>query len=145
LYDAGARVRLIHRRDELRACEKNKEELSSKQIEVLWNCELREVKGKDEIEEIVVYNNKTGEAFSTRADEVFIFIGSVLNLDFIHNLGIDMDGSRGIVDRDMKTSVDGVYAAGDITGVLKRIPEAIGEGHLAVYSIFKYLRNPYWG
>ena len=119
--------------------------MSSKQIEVLWNCELREVKGKDEIEEIVVYNNKTGEAFSTRADEVFIFIGSVLNLDFIHNLGIDMDGSRGIVDRDMKTSVDGVYAAGDITGVLKRIPEAIGEGHLAVYSIFKYLRNPYWG
>ena len=45
----------------------------------------------------------------------------------------------------MKTSVDGLYAAGDITGILKRIPEAIGEGHLAVYSIFKYIRKPYWG
>ena len=44
----------------------------------------------------------------------------------------------------MKTSIEGIFAAGDITGKLLSIPEAIGEGHMAVYSAFKYLRNPYW-
>lgn len=144
LKGCGADVTLIHRRDELRASEKNKEEIKRSGIEILWNTELKEVIGDDKIEKVLLYNNKSGAVSQKKVSDVFIFIGSVLNTDFIKNLGIKMEENKVLVDRDMKTSVDGVYAAGDITGILKRIPEAIGEGHLAVYSIFKYLRQPYW-
>jgi len=68
----------------------------------------------------------------------------VLDLDFIKRIGVRIEGNRIPVDEEMRTNIEGVYAAGDITGRLNRLPEAIGEGHFAVYSIFKYLKKPYW-
>ncbi len=133
-------VFLAHRRDQLRAINKNQEELKKSNVKILWNTELKCIADR----KVKVWNNKTGETKELDVDEVFIFIGSIPKLDFIKNLGIKMEGNHIIVNSSMQTSLQGVYAAGDITGKLKRIPEAIGEGHLAVYSIYKYLRNPYW-
>lgn len=145
LNRAGAKVILIHRRDEFRAMEKNQEELKKTRVKVLFNTELKRIIGNRKISRVEIFNNKTKKSEFLKVDEVFIFIGSVLDAHLFKNLKLRMKGEHIVVDNDMKTNVEGVFAAGDITGRLKRIPEAIGEGHLAIYSIYKYLKHPYWG
>jgi thioredoxin reductase (NADPH) len=49
-----------------------------------------------------------------------------------------------ITDSDMRTNIEGVFAAGDVVGKWIRIPQAIGEGGLAGLNAFKYVKNPYW-
>jgi thioredoxin reductase (NADPH) len=144
LERANAKVYLAHRRDQFRAMEKTQEEVKRSKIKILWNTELKEIFGKKGIEKVKLINNKTNEERYLGVEEVFIFIGSVFEIGFLNDLGIRMESGKIPVDEEMRTNVEGVFAAGDITGKLKRIPEAIGEGHLAVYSIYKYLKKPYW-
>lgn len=135
-----AKVYLAHRRDQFRAMEKTQEEVKHSKIKILFNTELREISGK----KAKIINNKTKQESTLDADNVIICIGSVFSLDFLKPIGVKIQEEKIPVDEGMKTNIEGFYAAGDITGRLKRIPEAIGEGHLAVYSIFKYLKKPYW-
>ncbi|NIO22513.1 MAG: FAD-dependent oxidoreductase [Candidatus Aenigmarchaeota archaeon] len=144
LSRAGAKVWLVHRRDKFRAMEKNQEELKKSKAKVLFNTELKKIFGTKEIKKVTIFNNKTKREDSLEVDEVFIFIGSVFDVELFKKLGVRMEGQKVPVDSEMRTNVEGVFAAGDITGRLKRIPEAIGEGHLAVYTIYKYLKRPYW-
>ncbi len=144
LSRSGAKVWLAHRRDKFRAMEKNHEDLKKTKAKILFNTELKEILGKRKIRKVKLANNKTNRESWLEVDEVFIFIGSVLDFELFEKLGVRMKKGYIVVDEEMRTNVEGVFAAGDITGRLKRIPEAIGEGHLAVYSIYKYLKRPYW-
>jgi len=144
LDKVGANVTLIHRKEEFRATLKNQEEIKKSKVNVILNTELKEIFGKENIEKVKLVNNKTNEEQFMHFDYVIICIGSVFSFDSIKDLGVKIEGEKIIVDDEMKTNVEGFYAAGDVTGRLKRIPEAIGEGHLAIYSIFKYLKKPYW-
>jgi thioredoxin reductase (NADPH) len=140
LNKAGAKVYLAHRKDQFRAMNKTQEEVKCSKINILFSTELKEIRGK----KAKLINNKTNEYSTLEIDNIVICIGSVFSLDFLKPLGVKTKGDCIPVDECMKTNVEGFYAAGDITGRLKRIPEAIGEGHLAIYSIFKYLKKPYW-
>lgn len=144
LSKAGAKIWLAHRRDKFRAMEKNQEELEKSKAKILFNTELKKIFGVRKIRKVTLLNNKTNKESSLDVDEVFIFIGSVFDVELFKGLGIRMKGDKVRVDDEMRTNVEGVFAAGDVTGRLKRIPEAIGEGHLAVYSIYKYIKHPYW-
>jgi len=144
LSRAGAKVWIAHRRNEFRAMEKNQEDLKKSGAKTLFNSELKKISGTREVRKVTILNNKTNKESPLEVDEVFVFIGSVFDVELFRKLGIRMKGQSVVVDNEMRTNVEGVLAAGDITGRLKRIPEAIGEGHLAVYTIYKYLRNPYW-
>jgi thioredoxin reductase (NADPH) len=140
----GAKVYLAHRKDEFRAMNKTQEEIKRSKVEILSNTELREITGKRKIDKVRLLDNKTNKERVFEVDNVVICIGSVFSLDLLRGTGVKMESDKIPVNEEMKTNVEGLYAAGDITGRLKRIPEAIGEGHLAVYSIFKYLKKPYW-
>lgn len=144
LCDAGAHVYLAHRKDQFRGMEKVQEKVKCSKVKILYNTELGGVKGKGKIKEVEFLNNKTNKTSSLKVDNVVICIGSVFGLDFIKKLGVKVKGETIPANGNMETNVEGFYVAGDVTGRLKRIPEAIGEGHMAVYSIFKYLRKPYW-
>jgi len=144
LSRAGARVWIAHRKDEFRAMEKNQEDLKKSKAKVLFSTELKRIVGNRKISKVELANNKTGKSDFLKIDEVFIFIGSVFDVELFKKLGVRMKNGSVKVDDEMKTNVEGIFAAGDITGRLKRIPEAIGEGHLAVYSIYKYIKHPYW-
>jgi thioredoxin reductase len=144
LSKAGAKVWLAHRRGEFRAMEKNQEELKKSKAKILFSTELKRITGNRKISKAEILNNKTGKCDSLKVDEVFIFIGNVFDAELFKRLKVKMKGERVLVDDQMRTNVEGVFAAGDITGRLKRIPEAIGEGHLAVYTIYKYIKHPYW-
>ncbi len=138
------KVYIAHRKDKFRATEKNQERLKESNIEVLWNTELKEIEETEDKKRVTLFNNKTNEETSLQVGHVFIFCGSALKVEFLKNLGLEIEKNRLKVKDDMSTEIEGLYAAGDITGRLRRIPQAIGEGHLAVYSIYKYLKKPYW-
>ncbi len=144
LQKAGAHVILIHRRDELRCMDRLKKDIEKSGVKILWNTEVKEIIGKNKVESVKAINNKTFETKDITVDSVFIFIGSVLNTDFLKKIGIKLDSEHIVVDKNLKTNLEGVFAAGDITGCLKRIPQAIAQGELATYSAYKYLKHPYW-
>ncbi|MBN2102113.1 MAG: NAD(P)/FAD-dependent oxidoreductase [Candidatus Aenigmarchaeota archaeon] len=145
LSNAKADVSIVHRKDVFRCTEKNTACINKTDAIILFNTELTEIKaGAENIESVTLLDNIKSKTKNDKFDDIFIFAGSVISIDYLKDLDIKMEGNKVVVDNQMKTSIDGIYAAGDITGKLMRIPEAIGEGHLAVYSIFKYLRNPYW-
>lgn len=72
-------------------------------------------------------------------DGVFIFRSSVSISSLIENL--EMKNNYIVVDRQMKTNIDGLFAAGDCTGLPLQLPKAVGEGNIAALSIASYLRN----
>jgi thioredoxin reductase (NADPH) len=140
LHKAGARVCIAHRKGELRCMDEAKCEIDESRIRVLWCTELKAVKGKG----LTLLDNRTGKTSEGKADHVFILVGSDMDWGFLKGIGVATEGEKVVVDKDMKTSVPGIFAAGDVTGGIKRIPQAIAQGETAVYSAYKYIKNPYW-
>ena len=78
-------------------------------------------------------------------DGVFIAVGYVPSTLIAQEAGVNLNGTGYvIVDESQKTNVDGVYAAGDVTGGVLQVATAVGEGAIAGVSVFNYLRKPYW-
>ena len=77
-------------------------------------------------------------------DGIFVEIGGVPNISLFRNLNIGLDDKEYIiVDKNQKTTVDCVYAAGDITNNhlgFKQIVTACAEGAIAVYNIYQNLK-----
>ncbi len=145
LKKAKSDVTIVHRKNDFRATRENKEKVVKSKIEVLWNTEVKEILGKKNVEKVRLFNNKTNAEQLLDADYAFMCLGVVPNTDFLKKTGLKLDKSNNVVvDSNLMTGVKGVFAAGDVTGKLRRIPEAIGEGALATFSAFKYIKNPYW-
>ncbi len=132
----GVNCSIVHRRDTLRCDIKLQEDIKKNNIPVYWNSEVKEVKGDMRLEEAVIYNNATGEEKSVNVSGIFIAVGNVPNNKIALELGVECDESGYIItDENMKTSDDGVYAAGDITGGIKQIVVAAGQGAVASEKI----------
>lgn len=145
LSENKAEVALIHRGDCCRASEKNCKKLSESKVEALMNRELVEIKGFEKVERAVVVSNKTSDRWEIEADFALLSLGTVSNKQFLEKLGVRTDDKGNVVvDGMMKTNVEGVFAAGDVTGRWIRIPNAIGEGGFAALNAYKYVKNPYW-
>lgn len=147
LDEGGADTTIIHRRDVFRANEKNQKSINESNVRILWNTEITGIKCKDgKIKSCSLKNNKTNEEKIEDFDEIFFALGHTPNTDFLERIKIKTDEQKRkiIVDENARTSIKGVFAAGDITGKWYKIPEALGEGGFAGVSAFKYVKNPYW-
>lgn len=145
LDKVGVKVTIIHRKEEFRANEKNQGNLRKSKAIIMFNTEVKEIIGKGKVEKVRLYNNKKLEETTVPFDEVFVCIGTVPNSEFLGKLGAKTDENCNLViDTDLRTNVKGMFAAGDVTGRLKRISWAVGEGSKAAFSAFKYIKNPYW-
>lgn len=147
LDNAGADSAIIHRKDVFRANEKNQSSINESKVRVLWNTEIIDIKGEnDEAKSVTLKNNKTNEETTEYFDRIFFGLGNTPNTSFLEKIGIKTDEQKRkiIVDENARTSIKGVFAAGDITGKWYKIPEAFGEGGFAGLSAFKYVKNPYW-
>lgn len=153
LHDLGCKVTLIHRRDELRAEKSLQKGLFDRGIEVVWNSILEEIKGGNVVTGASI-RTKTGDGSNEnnssqlsdlKFDGVFISIGETPNSQLAKALGLNLDG-RGYIMTDKRqcTNIPKVYAAGDITGGVKQIIVACGEGAIAAISAYEDLKNPYW-
>ncbi|MDQ5967521.1 MAG: Ferredoxin--NADP reductase [Cyanobacteriota bacterium erpe_2018_sw_39hr_WHONDRS-SW48-000098_B_bin.30] len=139
------KVTLIHRRDQFRAVQTSVEEMKRNKIDIKTFYELKEIKanGKN-VEEAVIFDNRTGKEETLKVDAIVINIGFVINLDFLKSWGLKMDVNAITVNEMMETSLPGVYAAGDIaahTAKLKLIATGAAEAATAVNFAVTYI-NP---
>ncbi len=143
------KVTIVHRRDELRAAKSIQEKaFANEKIDFLWNSTVDEIKGDGIVESIVFKNLKTGETTVHTAHEddgafgIFLFIGYE-PLSELYKVKIKMDEAGYIItDDDMKTDVNGVFAAGDIrVKSLRQVVTAAADGAIAAVQAEKYIEN----
>jgi thioredoxin reductase (NADPH) len=140
----ASKVTLIHRRDEFRASKIMQDRvLAHEKIEVIWNTEVREIKGtKDKgVESVVIYNNKTNEESEIPTQGVFIAIGHKPNTDLFKGV-LDMDDVGYLVTegRTMKTNIEGVFACGDAQdSYYRQAVTAAGTGCMAAIDAERFL------
>jgi len=145
LFHMGVQVTLIHRRDTLRAQEVLVRQLADNRIHVLWNTEIREIRGEDRVRELVLFDNTTRKTSTLPADGVFIAIGYEPAVELAVKMGLDLT-EDGYIKQDgrHRTRQPGIYTAGDVEGGYKQIVTASGQGAEAAMTIFEDLINPYW-
>jgi thioredoxin reductase (NADPH) len=117
--------------------------LNSPEMEVLFNTEVVEFKGKDSHLDTVVYRDiKTGETRELHVPGIFVFIGLSPNSEPVKGIAkVDAQGfiMTGI---DFQTSTEGIFAAGDVrAGSTKQLVSAAGEGAAAALAIREHLRG----
>ncbi|MDI3502641.1 MAG: thioredoxin reductase [Archaeoglobi archaeon] len=141
LSKLASKVYLIHRRDRLRAAKILQERAMQREnIEFIWNSTVEEIRGDDKVTSVLLRNLRSGETRELPVDGVFIFVGTHPNTEFID---VEKDENGFIItDEMLRTSAEGVFAAGDCRKKpLRQISTAVGDGALAVYSAEKYLEE----
>ena len=138
----ATKVYLIHRRDKLRAEKILQDRLKeNSKIEFIWNSEVTKFNGNDDLESIDLLNKKDNQTSALKIDGVFIAIGhDPATQLFKGQLKMD-DGGYIITDPDStKTSIDGVFAAGDVKDkIYRQAVTAAGMGCMAALEVEKYL------
>lgn len=136
----AAKVRLIHRRDTLRAERILAEHIKNSSVEIVWNSVVTAATGNDKLSAVIVKNVLTGTEASLNTDGLFVAIGQVPYTD---NLPLKLsDGGYIPVNSDMSTKIPGVFAAGDITEKpLRQIVTAAADGAVAAQAALKRLFN----
>lgn len=145
LHNMGVAVTLVHRRDNLRAQDVLAQQLEFNHIPILWNTEIKEIKGNERVEKVVLFNNQTRTVEETDSDGVFIAIGYQPAVDLALKIGVELNGEGYIKhDHAHRTNIPGIYSAGDVEGGYKQIVTATGQGAAAAMTIFEDMINPYW-
>jgi thioredoxin reductase (NADPH) len=145
LHSIGAKVSLVHRRDALRAEQFLQKSLADNKIPIHWNYVVKEIIGKNEVHGVRLQNTRDNSIKVLEVDAVFVAIGYVPNNGTAKMLDLDMDAEGYIkTDNKQRTSAPMVYAAGDVTGGIKQIATAVGQGAVAAVSAFEDLSSPYW-
>ena len=138
----ATKVYLIHRRDKLRAEKILQDRLKeNSKIEFIWNSEVTKFNGNDDLDSIDLLNKKDNQTSTLKIDGVFIAIGhDPATQLFKGQLKMD-DGGYIITDPDStKTSIDGVFAAGDVKDkIYRQAVTAAGMGCMAALEVEKYL------
>lgn len=143
LARACKKVYVIHRRDEFRGAKQLAEKLLAlPNVEVLWNTQVREIRGKDKVEDVLIYNNKKDTEATLELNGVFIAVGITPNSNnFINCVSADESGYI-IADETCETNVPGVFAVGDVRKKqLRQIVTAVADGANAVTSAERYINS----
>jgi len=146
LANLASDVKLAHRKAQLRAEEALVKDLQAQKVEILWNTELKEIKGDVKVRSVVLIDNKTSETKEINVDGVFVQVGEVPNSQIAKEAGVEVDrGGYIVVDARQRTNIKGVYAAGDVTtGPVKQIGTAVGQAIIAATEAFGYIKRPYY-
>lgn len=137
------KVYVIHRRNELRA-DKIVQERAFKceKLEFIWDSVVKEIKGDELVHTAVLENVKTGEHSNLQVNGVFPYIGMIPNIESISGQVEQDAGGFIITDETMKTSIDGVFAAGDVRKTpLRQVITAASDGAVSAVFAVKYLES----
>ncbi len=138
----ATKVYLVHRRDKLRAEKILQDRLKqNSKIEFIWNSEVAKFNGNDDLESIDLLNKQENKISNLKIDGVFIAIGhDPATQLFKGQLKMD-EGGYIITDPDStKTSIEGVFAAGDVKDkIYRQAVTAAGMGCMAALEVEKYL------
>jgi len=134
-------VRVIHRRDQLRAGQAlQRRARNNDKMSFIWDTVVTDILGNEGVEAVRVRNVKTGDVSELKTDGVFVYIGHIPNSQlFKGQLNMDEHGYL-IVDRRNHTNVEGVFAAGEIADpVFRQVITSSGEGCKAALEVERYL------
>lgn len=139
------KVTVIHRRDELRAAKTLQDKaFANEKIEFIWDSVPEEIIGDGIVEKIKIKNKKTGEVSEVETDGVFIFVGYNPVSDLVKDL-VETD-KRGYIttDDETRTSIEGVFAAGDVRKkMLRQVVTAAADGAIAAVSAEHYMAEKF--
>ncbi len=139
----ASKVYIIHRRDELRA-DKIIQDRAAKneKIEFVLNSVVCEIQGQDLVNNLILKNTKTDEMFNLAVDGVFPYIGITPNVENISGQITQDKAGFIITDETMKTSIDGVFAIGDVRKTpLRQVITAASDGAIAGVYTVKYIES----
>lgn len=140
LKNLGATVAVIHRREAFRAEQHLVDALNREHIPVHWNSVVEEILGQDTVRAVRIRDVQSGATSEIPTDGVFLAIGQTANAGLAGDIGLQLTPDGSIqVDERMRTSHPRVYAAGDVTGGVRQIVTAVGQGSVAALSIFEDL------
>jgi thioredoxin reductase (NADPH) len=137
----AAKVYIIHRRDEFRASRFAVDKAKANpKVAFILDTVVEEIAGQDKVEKIRLQNVKSQARTDLAVDGVFVYIGTQPNTKFVS--GYFQTDEKGYImtDQLLRTSVDAVFAAGDIRNTpLRQVATAVGDGALAAVQVERYL------
>lgn len=132
------KVYLIHRRDTLRAAHSLVEALKAcPNVEFVWDSTVKSINGTNGVESVSVINKVSGEERTIEVRGVFIAVGITPVSYLLKEFGVDLDDAGYVIaGEDCRSSVNGIYVAGDIRKKpLRQIITAVADGANAVSSV----------
>ncbi len=140
----ASKVTVVHRRDEFRASKIMADRvLAHDKVEVIWNTVVTEIHGDSSVTAVTFEDVNTGETRQFATDGVFIAIGHKPNTEiFADQLVVDENGYIVVEPGTTRTSVEGVFAAGDVADhVYRQAVTAAGTGCMAAIDAERWLAN----
>ena len=139
----ASKVYIIHRRDEFRADRAAIEHaLSNPKIVPVWNSVVEKIEGDGIVENLVLKNVKTGELSNLKVAGVFMFVGQTPDDDCVRGLVKAEKGGWILVNEHMETSVEGIFAAGDVCSKhLRQVITAASDGAIAAMGASAYINE----
>ncbi|HSH33011.1 MAG TPA: thioredoxin-disulfide reductase [Actinomycetota bacterium] len=138
----ASKVTIVHRREEFRASKIMQDRaLANPKIEVAWNATIDEIHGEDAVTGVTLRDTVTGETREVATDGVFMAIGHTPNTSLFEGaLDLDEGGYVLVAEPRTDTSVEGVFAAGDVTDTIyKQAVTAAGQGCKAAIDAERFL------
>jgi len=135
-------VTIVHRRDELRAQKVLQDRaFANEKIRFVWDSVVESIHGDErKVTGVTFKNVKTGEISQADFGGIFIYVGLDPVSEFAADLSITDEAGWILTDHQMKTSVAGIYAIGDVRQKdLRQITTAVGDGAIASQEAYKYL------
>ncbi len=139
------KVYLIHRRDKFRAAPLVQEKVKrNPKIEIIFNHVLKEIKGENKVEKIVIKNTVDGSEKEINLQGVFVAIGHTPNSSILKGK-VELDDEGYVkVNENYQTSVKGIFACGDVVDkIYKQAIIAAGSGAIAAINAIKYIEEAY--
>ncbi len=135
------KVYLIHRRDQLRAVQTvQNRAFENEKLEIIWDTVVQEIKGDKFVEGLELYNKKSKTTMTLPVDGVFIYVGIIPNNSLLESRVTLDKGGFVVVDQNMHTNIEGIFAAGDnVSKTLRQVVTAASDGAIAGFSVEKWI------
>ncbi len=146
LNDIAKNTTIIVKQEYAKAKENTVKLAENLGVQALYNTEIvRIFKDKTGKFRVQTVNNVTGKKRVVTAEKLFIAIGFKPIKKFLENNGFKLQKDASVkVDRHLQTNIQGVFAAGDVTGEVRLIISACCEGTIAAIHAFEEIKKPYW-
>ncbi len=142
LDNIGCEVTIIHRRNKLRGQQHLQNIIKEKNIKVIYNNTVEEIKGNILVESVILKNTETNEITELKTNGIFISVGYNPHNQLAKQLNIKLNESGEIItDKNQKTNINKIYSCGDISGGLRQWIVACGEGAIAATSAYQDLQQ----
>lgn len=139
----ASKVYLIHRRDSFRASKTAMERAKANpKMEFITDSVIESVNGETKVTDVTLKNVKTGETSKLVVDGVFVFIGQTAKTELVKGLVETNDWGFIVADESTRTSVPGIFVAGDVrTKEFRQITTAVCDGTVAAKGAEKYINE----